>query len=178
MGDYEDRGGARVHRLANLAGNVTLGVGTRVDAFVTITGNVKIGRFCHISTGACIFGGAGFSMGDYSGLSAGVKVFTATEDVSGDSMMNPCAPEKYRAPIIAPIRVGDHCVVGANSVLLPGADLPDGAVVGALSLVKAQLSAWAIYAGVPARFIKSRSNNVLLLQDQLEKESKCPSSQS
>ena len=160
MGDYRKRGGAIVHRLANIAGDVRLGDGTRVDAFVTITGRVNVGRNVHISTGACIFGGEGVEIGDYSAVSVQAKILTATEDLSGESFVNPTV-DHDRAPIRAPIRIGRHCVVGAGSVLLPGADMPDGACLGALSLLKAPLAPWSINAGAPARYLKHRSRGVL-----------------
>jgi galactoside O-acetyltransferase len=160
MGDYEDRNGAQVHRLANIVGAVEIGVGSRIDAFVTITGRVKIGRYVHIGAGVGIFGANGFEIGDYSGLSPGVQIFTATEDLSGRTVMHPTAPVE-RPVASSPIRVGEHCTIGANSVLLPGAELPDGACVGALSLVKTKLAPWSISAGIPAQYIKSRSRDVL-----------------
>ena len=70
--------GAKIHPQANISGVVTIGDNSRIDAFVTITGNVRIGRNVHISTGACIFGGQGVDIGDYSAISVGVKIFTAT----------------------------------------------------------------------------------------------------
>lgn len=160
MGDYREVGGALVHRLANIVGDVRLGAGTRVDAFVTMTGRVRVGRSVHISTGACIFGGEGVEIGDCSAISVQAKIFTATEDLSGDSFVNPTI-DHDRAPIAAPIRIGRHCVVGAGSVLLPGADMPDGACLGALSLLKRPVPEWSINAGVPARYIKARGRGVL-----------------
>ena len=171
MGDYEPRLGGLVHRLANIAGDVELGEGTRVDAFVTMTGRVRIGRRCHISTGACVFGGEGVEIGDYSGLSVGAKVFTSTEDLGGEWLLHPTVPAAYRRAIAAPLSIGRHCSVGAGSVLLPGARMPDGACVGALSLVKTELPEWSISAGVPARFIRARSRRALELVRQLEQES-------
>lgn len=170
MGDYESRLGGLIHRLANIAGDVELGEGTRVDAFVTLTGRVRIGRYCHISTGACVFGTEGVEIGDYSALSVGVKVFTGTEDLSGEWMTNPTISPRYRKSISQPVRIGSHCVVGAGSVLLPGAHLPDGACVGALSLVKSPIAGWSIWAGVPTRFIRARSRRALELQVALEAE--------
>jgi dTDP-4-amino-4,6-dideoxy-D-glucose acyltransferase len=150
-----------VHRLANIVGDVEIGAGSRVDAFATITGPAKIGRYCHIGTGACIFGGGGFTMGDYSSLSPGAKVFTGTEDISGDWAMGPCVPKHLRRVISRPVRFGVHCTVGTNSVVLPGADFPDGACLGALSMAKSPLSPWSIWAGSPAQFKRSRSRGIL-----------------
>ena len=164
--------GAKVHSSANIAGEVDIGANSRIDAFVTITGNVRIGRNVHISTGACIFGGEGVDIGDYSAISVGVKIFTATEDLRGESMTNPTISAAYRNTFSAPIRIGKHCVVSAGAVLLPGAELLDGACVGALSLVKEQLWEWAIYAGIPAKMLKARSKNLLNLQKQYERNGK------
>ena len=149
-----------IHPLANIAGKVTVGEGSRIDAFVTITGRVTIGRNVHISTGACIFGGEGVEIGDYSAVSVQAKIFTATEDLSGESFVNPTV-DHDRIPHKAPVSIGRHCVVGAGSVLLPGAKFHDGACCGALSLVKEPLAAWSIYAGTPAKYLKARSRAVL-----------------
>lgn len=155
--------GSLVHKLANIVGNVEIGQCSRIDAFVTITGNVRLGKKVHISTGACIFGGEGVEIGDYSGLSPGVKVFTSTEDLSGDSFMHPTS-EKNRTPQSSPVFIGKHCTIGANSVVLPGSYLHDGSCVGALSLVKGTLFGWAVYAGIPVKKLKDRSKKVLELE--------------
>lgn len=61
-----------------------------------------------------------------------------------------------------PIHIGDYCFVGTNVVILGGARLPAYCVLGAKSLLnKEQEAEWALYAGVPAKFVK-----------QLEKEHK------
>jgi galactoside O-acetyltransferase len=129
-----------------------------------MTGWIRIGRNVHISTGACLLGVHGVEIGDYSAISAGVKLFTATEDLSGEWLCNPQSPANKRRPIQSYVRVGKHCVIGANSVVLPGAEFPDGACLGALSLAKKPLQSWSIYAGVPARFIRARSRRALELE--------------
>lgn len=166
--DYIERDGAFIHRLANLVGDVRIGRGSRVDAFVTITGNVSIGRYCHIGTGVMLFGGAGITVGDYVGFSGGSKVFSSTEDVGGEWITNPTVPLKYRNPINAHIRIGDHAEMGAGSIAFPGAELPEGAYLGALSMVKHRLEPWSINVGVPAKFKRWRSRGALLLAKEFE----------
>ncbi len=52
----------------------------------------------------------------------------------------------------APIRIGDYCFVGTNSVLLGGSALPDYSVLGAKSLLnKAFTQPYQLYGGVPAK---------------------------
>jgi len=56
------------------------------------------------------------------------------------------------------VRVGDYCFVGTNCVLLGGSVLPDFSVLGAKSLLnKTFAQTYQLYAGVPARPVKSLS---------------------
>ena len=52
----------------------------------------------------------------------------------------------------APIKIGDYCFVGTDSVLLGGSALPDFCVLGAKSLLnKTFTQTHRLYGGVPAR---------------------------
>lgn len=54
-----------------------------------------------------------------------------------------------------PVRIGHHCFVGTNCVLLGGSCLPDCSVLGAHSLLTTCLEAPGyLYGGVPAKPIK------------------------
>ena len=56
----------------------------------------------------------------------------------------------------APIRIGDYCFLGTNSVLLGGSVLPDYCVLGAKSLLnKAFSETHQLYGGVPARALQA-----------------------
>ncbi len=58
--------------------------------------------------------------------------------------------------VIAPISVGDRSFVGTNSVLLPGAHVPERCAVAAGSVVTGRLEEpGCLYGGVPARRIKA-----------------------
>jgi virginiamycin A acetyltransferase len=54
------------------------------------------------------------------------------------------------------ITVGNDVWIGANVVILDGAVIPDGCVIGAQSLVKGILKEYSIYAGNPLRLIGTR----------------------
>ena len=59
-----------------------------------------------------------------------------------------------------PVRVGEYCFVGTNSVLLPGSALPNYSVLGAKSLLnKAFTDPYYLYGGVPAEPIKRLPDN-------------------
>ncbi len=149
-----------VHRLANIAGNLKAGKHCRIDAFVTVTGDVTLGDYCHLSTGSGIWGGAGFKAGNGCVLSPGAKVFTATDDPDSDMVasFSGCPIPHYSKS--APVIFGNYVVIGANSIVLPGVVIGHEVQVGALSLVNRQLPGQGIYAGVPAKFIRARKKLV------------------
>jgi acetyltransferase-like isoleucine patch superfamily enzyme len=58
----------------------------------------------------------------------------------------------------APVRIGDYCFVGTNSVLLGGSALPDFCVLGAKSLMNKNFTdTHQLYGGVPARPLQKLS---------------------
>ncbi len=149
-----------------------IGDNVRIDDFVVITAREELRIGSHVHVGAQVFvaGAWGVEIGDFSGLSPGVAVFSATDDFSGASLTGPTVPERYRAVRSGPVLIGRHVVVGAQSVILPGVRLGDGVAVGALSLVDRSLDAWTIYGGVPARALKERSREALRLEGELLRE--------
>jgi hypothetical protein len=61
----------------------------------------------------------------------------------------------------SPISIGEYCFVGAASVVLPGAVLPDYSVLGANSVLnKVHTEQYFLYAGNPARPVKQLSSDV------------------
>lgn len=54
------------------------------------------------------------------------------------------------------IKIGNDVWIGANSVILPGVNINDGAVIGAGSIVTKDVPKNAIVLGNPARIIKYR----------------------
>ncbi|MEH1933141.1 MAG: acyltransferase [Nostoc sp.] len=129
--------------------NIEFGKNIIIDDFVFIYAKkrIKIGNNVHIASFTSITGGECFIMEDFSGLSSGVRIFTGSEDFQESGFGNPTIDEKYRNTRRAPIRIGKFCVIGANSVILPGVTLGEGATVGAGSVVTKNLEPWGIYIG-------------------------------
>jgi len=154
------------------AGRVTVGDHVRIDDFAVITADepVELGAYVHIATGVYLNGTAGVTIGDFTSLSARVCLYTNTDDFSGPAIIGATVPNEYRNVKTQRVDIGRHCVIGAGSVVLPGAELPEGVAVGALSLVKDRLEEWTLYAGVPVRKVRPRSKDALRLEQELAKK--------
>jgi acetyltransferase-like isoleucine patch superfamily enzyme len=148
--------------------NIHIGSHSRIDAHTIITASspVRIGAFVHIGAGCYLAGGGGIIIEDLSTLSQGVKIYSVSDDYSGSSLTNPTVPSVYRAVKQAPVHLGRHVIVGAGSVVLPGANIAEACAVGALSLVSQATAPWGIYGGVPARRLKERSRDLLAMEER------------
>ncbi|NCC60699.1 MAG: acyltransferase, partial [Verrucomicrobiae bacterium] len=58
------------------------------------------------------------------------------------------------AILMRPIRIGDGCFIGANSIILKGTELGKNCVVGAGSVVCGKFPDNVIIAGNPAKVLK------------------------
>jgi galactoside O-acetyltransferase len=149
---------------------ITIGSHVIIDDFVFLDGGIRttIGDYVHIAAFTSIMGGGEFVMEDFAGLSGGVRVYTAHESYLGEYLTNPTVPAPYRGVERQEVIMRKHSLVGANSVVLPGVEIGEGAAVGALSLVTQDLAPWTVYAGIPAKPIKERDkDNMLRLERQL-----------
>ena len=54
------------------------------------------------------------------------------------------------------VKIGNDVWLGAYSVIMPGTRIGDGAIIGAHSVVNTDVPDYEIWAGIPARKIKSR----------------------
>ncbi len=156
-----------IHETANIVGleRVAIGDHVRIDAFVNVvcgaSGHLTLGSRIHIGAQCHIGAGAGVTMEDFSTLAQGCRLYSVSDDYSGETLTNPMVPAEYRQNVTGPIRIGRHVIVGSGSVVLPGVTLGEGTAVGALSLVKDPTEPWMICAGCPARALRPRSRKLL-----------------
>ncbi len=150
-----------------------IGDNSRIDDFCVVSGKVTLGRNVHLSVFCNIAGGEpGIVCEDFSGISYASHVLAQSDDYSGRAMTGPTVPQAYKSETKRAVHIGRHCIVGASSVILPGVVLAEGTSVGAMTLVVKSTDAWSIYVGIPARRIRARSRDLLLLEARyLEEES-------
>lgn len=153
------------------ADKISIGDNSRIDDFCIISGKVEIGAYCHITPMCLVAGGEpGVSLNDFATLAYGVKIFSQSDDYSGETMVSSLIPKKYKNEIFKPVVIGRQVIIGAGSVILPGANIAEGCSVGAMSLIVKETHSWGIYAGVPAKRLKERSKNILELENAFLRE--------
>jgi len=144
---------------------------SRIDDFCVISGNVKIGRFVHLAPFCLIAGGEkGVEFEDFSGCAYHAQVFSQSDDYSGTTMTNPTIPTKYKNEFKKKVLIGRHVIIGAGSMVLPGVTVAEGCSIGAMSMLTKSTDAWGIYFGIPAKKIKSRKKDLLILESEFMKE--------
>lgn len=154
--------------------NIEIGDNVRIDGYCSLIaagdGWLKIGSFIHIGGYCLLSAGSGIQMDDFSGLSHGVKIYSQTDDYSGEQLTNPTVPEKYTGVTRGAVTLERHVIIGSGSVILPKVLIGEGSSVGALSLVTKPLEAWGVFFGCPAKRLKHRSKRLLELEAELRQE--------
>jgi acetyltransferase-like isoleucine patch superfamily enzyme len=141
---------------------IMVGDNSRIDDFCVISGRVEIGRNVHIAVFCNIAGGSeGVFIEDFSGVAYGSSVFSQSDDYSGRSMTGPTIPSTFKCETKKAVRICRHSIVGAGSIVLPGVILNEGTAIGAMTLVTKTTQAWSIYFGIPAKWIRERSKDLL-----------------
>lgn len=152
-------------------GSIEIGNNSRIDDFCVISGNLIIGSYCHITPMCLVAGGApGIILSDFCTLAYGVKIFAQSDDYSGATLVNSMIPKKYKNEFLSPVFLGQHVVVGAGSIIFPGVSIGEGCAIGAMTLLLRNAESWGIYAGSPARRIKERKKDLLVLEEKFKKE--------
>lgn len=148
-----------------------IGDNSRIDDFCVVSGKVTIGRNVHVAIFCNIGGGEmGVTLDDFCGVSYGCHVFTQSDDYSGKTLTGPTVPDKYKSETKSPVHIKRHSIVGAGSVVLPGVILEEGTSVGAMSLITKSTKPWSVYVGIPAKRLKARRQDLLMLEERYLQE--------
>lgn len=144
--------------------DIEIGDNVRIDDFSLISGKIKIGSYVHIASYVGLHGRFGITLHDFSGISSKSTLFSGSDDYSGNYLTNPTVPEEFTRVDGRPIVLQRHSLLGANTIVLPGVNVGEGAATGAFCLVNRDLDPWKIYTGIPCKMIKDRSRRILELE--------------
>jgi galactoside O-acetyltransferase len=101
-------------------------------------------------------------MEDFSGLSAGCRIITGSDDFSGRAMTNPTIPPEFTNVERHAVAIRRHAILGTNVIVFPGVIIGEGAAVGAGAVVRKSLDPWTIYVGAECRRLKQRERERIL----------------
>ncbi len=151
-------------------GEMSFGDFSRVDDFTVISGKVEVGRYVHISNNSTLIAGSeAIEIGDFSTVSFGCRLFSKSDDFSGEFLINPTVPSEFNNVIHAKLIIGRYVSIGCNAIILPGLTLADGTGVGAGTLVNRSTEYFGRYIGVPSRRMGSKSEKIIQLAEELLK---------
>lgn len=149
--------GCKIHADASVDASRSAGVrfGDKVtlNRFAYVqggAGGVRLGNGVEVNNFSIVNGTGGVDIGDDTLVGPGVRIISYQHRHAANATIR-------SQPVDArPIRIGRDCWLGANSIIMAGVTIGDGAVVAAGAVVRADVPPYAIVAGVPASVKKYR----------------------
>ncbi len=134
---------------------LTLGPGAAISPTVGFSypERIKAGRNLRLGTRCMLWAGPGTGRIDIGDdVMFGPDVFVT----AAGYRFNDGHPVTKQRMDEADVTIGDDVWVGAKAIILPGARIGRGAIIGAGALVRGDVPAMAIAVGVPARVVGTR----------------------
>jgi acetyltransferase-like isoleucine patch superfamily enzyme len=114
------------------------------------TGEIKIGKRVIINYGCILHGLGGILIGDDTLLSPNCQIYAQNHNFKRDILIR----EQKNTGL--GVVIGSDVWIGANSIILDGVKIGDGAVIGVGSIVSKNIPKYEIWAGNPAVRIGER----------------------
>lgn len=112
--------------------------------------HLHLGQHSHINRGCTLDARAGITIGNNVSVSHGVSIFTGSHDPQSPHFLG----------LFKPVVLHDYVWIGANATLLQGITIGQGAIVCAGAVVTKDVPPFAIVAGVPAKIIGQRTDQL------------------
>ncbi len=126
----------------------SLGFGERSSIYHNsyVYGDVRVGRDTWVGPFTLLDGSGGLVIGDYCSISAGVQIYT--HDSVKWAVSGGRAGYEH-----APVRIGDRCYIGSQTVIAKGVTIGAESVVGACAFVNRDVPGRSIAVGAPCRVV-------------------------
>jgi virginiamycin A acetyltransferase len=130
---------------------IVVGARSVIDSFVKIkptggSGDLVIGEQSVVNSGCVLYTGNGISIGNHVAIAANTTFAPVNHAFRDRARL---IAEQGFQPSRGGIVIEDDVWIGANCVLLDGAVLRRGCVIGAGSLVRGEVAAYTVNAGNP-----------------------------
>ncbi|MBD1934332.1 MULTISPECIES: acyltransferase [Cyanophyceae] len=121
-----------------------------MDAWFDTRSNFKMGKSSVINQKCRLDNRGGITIGDNVSISAEVCILTADHDLQSSNF-------KGRH---SPVNIEDYVFIGTRAIVLPGVTLSKGSAVASGAVVTKDVAPFTIVAGVPAKPIGSRPDDL------------------
>lgn len=136
--------------------NITLGTGAQISPTVAFANpeRISIGARVHLGARCTLWAGPG-----YGRLALGDDVLFGPDVLvtAANYRFNDGSPVTEQAMDEADVVIGNDVWLGAKAVVLPGAQIGDGAIIGAGAVVRGTIPPYAIAVGTPAKVVSQRT---------------------
>tara|TARA_R110000744_G_scaffold266200_7_gene380182 strand:+ start:154 stop:756 length:603 start_codon:yes stop_codon:yes gene_type:complete len=131
-----------------------IGGDTRTVLKVNRGANIKIGDYTGISNSTIVCFNK-IIIGDYVKIGNSVKIYdTDFHTLNFEERKNSNTDVGNTKPVV----IGNHCFIGAHSIILKGVTIGDKSIVAAGSVVTKSIPSGEIWGGNPATFIRKIKN--------------------
>lgn len=160
---------AKIHRYRNfsVADGSTLNIGGQsiIEASIILNNNsnVVVGKRTFIG-GSVVTSAKEVIIGDDVLISWGCIIMDhdghsiSWEKRSSDVLNWAAGSKKWEDVNSSPVKIHNKAWIGANSIILKGVEIGEGAIIAAGSVVTNNLDSWSVYGGNPAKLIRRMVN--------------------
>ena len=138
--------------------NTIIGEFSIIDDFVKIKhvggqGDIIIGNYVYVNSGCVLYSGNGIKIGNNVLIGPNCSIVPSNHNYSlNDVLIREQGFKDSKGGVL----IEDNVWIGAGVTLLDGALIREGCVIAANSVIIGETDKFGIYAGVPAKKIKSR----------------------
>jgi len=133
----------------NVQINQNVTIGARSEAVEPL---LTIGKNCDIGPGTLIDCSDRVEIGNDVIFSPNISIYTHLHNYEKKDVLI-----REQGESTAPVIIEDDVFIGKNATILMGVKIGKGAVIGAHSVVTKDIPEYAVFGGVPAKFIKYRN---------------------
>ena len=128
------------------AKNLGFGEGSSVYHNSYIIHNVKVGKHTWIGPFVMLDGRGGITIGDYCNISSGVHIY------SHDTVKRALTAGKAKEEK-SPVTIGNCTYIGSKTIITKGVTIGDHCIIGACSLVNKDIPPYSKAYGIPAKVV-------------------------
>ena len=119
----------------------------RKNAFVEYPNNVSIGSHFQINRDSFLQSNGPITIGNFVTISVDCKILTSSH-----------LGENHEIDVIRSTELRDHCIIYANSIIMPGSTVAEHVIISSGSVLRGLTEPKGIYAGNPAVLVGFRKD--------------------